>query len=363
MRGRGQLMRGAIAIGTSATRLLCLTLRMPALWRPSADKRHPVLTPADLLIGSCLSNCPLARPQHVGTGERMLLSAVSTPASGRCRCLQARAALAARSFSLQLSASNAHPLLPSLPAPSPPPTGLFLASLAVHLHSQAQRFVPEPLSFATQLLQSVLPEGAAPAPAPSHQRALAPGQPRWLAVSASDEGAADLPATEADIAPLELAQVLGGSGSDAYWASAAFKTSAAAAAVRLVLRQAELLGGNAALPEILAPALEALRAIVAAADGSAQQQQQQDGAQPPARKKQRGKQQKQAAAAAAPAAARAAVVAPGLAALCLRAVEALESAAAAAQGARRPLYNVHLLKVAEKKQVRAGNDVDTLVAL
>ena len=218
----------------------------------------------------------------------------------------------------------------------------------MHLHSQAQRFVPEPLAFATQLLQSVLPEGGTPPPAPSHQRSLAPGQPRWLAVSASDEGAADLPATEEAIAGLPLAQVLSGSGSNAYWGSAAFKTSAAAAAVRLVLRQTELLGGNAALPEILAPALEALRAIVAAVDGSAQQQQQQDGGQPPARKKQRGKQQKQAAVAAGPAV----IVAPGLVALCRSAIEALEGAAAAAQGARRPLYNVHLLKVAEKKQVR-----------
>ncbi|PRW57304.1 Nucleolar 14 [Chlorella sorokiniana] len=266
-----------------------LLLKLFATVFPASDKRHPVLTPAGLLICSCLSNCPLARPQHVGAG-------------------------------------------------------LFLASLAVHLHSQAQRFVPEPLTFATQLLQSVLPEGAAPPPAPSHQRALAPEQPRWLAVSAADEGAANLPASEEDILPLPLAQVLGGSGSDAFWRSAAFKTSAAAAAVRLVLRQAELLGGNAALPEILAPALEALRAIVAAASGSSTPQQ--DGGQPPACKKQRGKQQHQAAAPAAPAA----LVAPGLAALCRRAIETLEASAAAAQGARRPLFNVHLLKVAEKKQ-------------
>lgn len=239
-----------------------------------------------------------------------------------------------------------HSLFGSSPQPpSSPPTGLFLASLAVHLHSQAQRFVPEPLAFATQLLQSVLPEGSTPQPAPSHQRSLAPGQPRWLAVSASDEGAADLPSTEEGIAPLELAQVLGGSAEDAYWRSAAFKTSAAAAAVRLVLRQAELLGGNAALPEILAPALEALRAIVAAAEGSTQQRQQPEGGQC---KKQHGKQQKQAAAAAGPAA----IVAAGLVALCRSAIETLEGAAAAAQGARRPLYNVHLLKVAEKKQVR-----------
>ena len=38
------------------------------LHRLRADKRHPVLTPAGLFICSCLSNCPLARPQHVGTG-------------------------------------------------------------------------------------------------------------------------------------------------------------------------------------------------------------------------------------------------------------------------------------------------------
>ena len=209
--------------------------------------------------------------------------------------------------------------------------------------------MPEPLSFATQLLQSVVPEGAAAPPTPSHQRSLPSEQPRWLAVSASDEGTADLPATEGDVAPLELAQVLGGSGGDAYRSSAAFKTSAAAAAVRLVLRQAQLLGGNSALPEILGPALEALRAIVAAADVSSKQQQQQ---QQPC-KKQRGKQQKQAAAAA-ELAAPAAIVAPGLVALCRSAIDVLEAAAAAVKGARRPLFNVHLLKVAEKKQVRAG---------
>lgn len=250
---------------------------------PPTDKRHPVLTPASLLACSCLSNCPLARPHQAASG-------------------------------------------------------LYLASLALHLHSQAQRYVPEPLAFAVQLLQGAVPEGAGPPPAPSHQRGLEPGQPRWLAVAPGDAGADALPATPEDIQPLDLGRVMaaaadsGAAASDPYWRSAAFKASAAAAAVRLVQRSAELLAGNAALPELLQPALDALRGIVEAAATHPQ---------PAAKKQKRGK----AGAAAAPAA----LVAPGVAALAGAALEALQGAAVAVAASRRPMVNVHLLRVAEKR--------------
>ncbi|KAL4451742.1 hypothetical protein ABPG75_007404 [Micractinium tetrahymenae] len=307
-----------------APRVLLL-LKLLATVFPASDKRHPVLTPAGLLACSCLSNCPVAKPQHTATG-------------------------------------------------------LFLASLALHLHSQARRFVPEPLAFAVQLLQGALPAGCAPAGAAaeaaaasssSHQRQLGADEPRWLAIAATDAGAGSLPAAPEDIPPLELAQVLssggsgsGGTGEEDFWRSAGFKTSAAAAAVRLVGRTAELLAGNAALPEILAPAQAALRAIVAAAEAAMAAQQQQAAAAaaaPPAsiKKKQRKQQQNQpqqqqqqepqgsgVTASAAPAA----ILAPGLVELCRATLAALDAAAASAASSRRPLYNVALLKVAEKRQ-------------
>ena len=254
-----------------------------------------MLTPAGLLACSCLSNCPLARPHQVASG-------------------------------------------------------LYLASLAQHLHSQAQRYAPEPLSFAVLLLQGVVPEGAGAAPPPSHQRCLEPGQPRWLALAPGDAGADALPATPEDIQPLDLGRVMAAAAdgeaaaADPYWRSAAFKASAAAAAVRLVQRSAELLAGNAALPEVLQPALDALRSIVDAAAATGAQ-----AAQPPPTGKKQKQKRGKAAAAAAAAAAPAALVAPGVAALAGAALEALEAAAAAATAARRPMVNVHLLRVGEKR--------------
>ncbi len=58
-----------------------LLLKLWASVFPASDRRHPVLTPAGLLACGCLALCPLARPHQV-------------------------------------------------------PLGLFLASLALHLHSQ-----------------------------------------------------------------------------------------------------------------------------------------------------------------------------------------------------------------------------------
>jgi nucleolar protein 14 len=241
--------------------------------------------------------------------------------------------------------------------------GLYLASLAVHLHSQAKRYVPEPLCFAVLALQGALPAGVyptTPATGSSHQRQLAAEDPRWLAIAATDAGVAYLPATAEGIEALDIVQVLssssgaaGDTASDEYWASAAFKTSAAAAAVRLVGRCTELLAGNVALPEVLAPAQEVLRSIVAAAEaqlaaaaaqpGEAQQQQ----------KKQKNK--KKGAAAAAPQqlprlAEPAATLAPGLVQLSREVLQQIQAAIEAVRSSRRPMYNVQLLKVAEKRQ-------------
>lgn len=249
---------------------------------------------------------------------------------------------------------------------SAPPAGLFLSSLALHLHSQAQRFVPEPLAFAVQMLQGALPAGCAPAAAgssssSSHQRQLDADDPRWLVIHASEAGAGSLPANPEDIPALELARLLSSDesseGGGDYWRSAGFKTSAAAAAVRLVARSAELLAGNAALPAILAPAQAALRAIVQAAEAAAPQQQQRQqaaAAVAPAsskkkQRKQKEREQRGEAAATTPSQPPV-ILAPGLVELCRSTLAALDAAAASAASSRRPLYNMALLKVAEKKQ-------------
>ena len=100
------------------------------------------------------------------------------------------------------------------PPLSATPAGLYLASMAVHMHSAAQRFVPEALSFAVLLLQGVLPAAAGPAAAggvggSSHQRQLTAEEPRWLAITAADAGCGSLPATADEIAPLDLLCALG----------------------------------------------------------------------------------------------------------------------------------------------------------
>lgn len=232
--------------------------------------------------------------------------------------------------------------------------GLYLASLAVHLHSQAKRYVPEPLCFAVLALQGALPAGvypSAPAAGSSHQRQLAAEDPRWLAIAATDAGVAYLPATAEGIEALDIVQVLSCSGaaSDEYWASAAFKTSAAAAAVRLVGRCTEMLAGNVALPEVLAPAQEVLRSIVAATEVQSAAAAAQPGEGQQQQKKQK-KKKKGAAAAAPPPAEPAATLAPGLVQLSREVLQQVEAAIEAVRSSRRPMYNMQLLKVAEKRQ-------------
>jgi nucleolar protein 14 len=258
-----------------------LLLKLLATLFPASDRRHPVLTPASLLACAALAQCPLARPRDVGAG-------------------------------------------------------LYLASLAMHLHSQARRFVSEPLAFAAAALRLALPARPGDAEA----------GPRWLCVAGGGPAEA-LPAAEGDIEPLAVLRVLG-EEDDAYFSSPAFKTAAAAAAARLVRRAAHVYADVDALPEILAPAQEALRAIVAAANGGSSKA-------PKPKAKSRG--------GAAPAGA---LVAPGLASLCGAVLAEADAAVAAAAARRRPLCLPSMVALPESRQFNprfeegyaAGKDYD-----
>lgn len=313
------------------------TLLLLKLWAtvfPTTDKRHPVLTPATLLATGALTLCPLARPFQVALG-------------------------------------------------------LYLSSLAVHMHSQARRYVPEPLNYAVALLDTVLPspDGGAAA-AQRTQRGIEGEDPRWLCIPPGDGGGADmvsLPATAAAIPQLSFQKVLGLASACAsastsataapagpqgqaeppervaeaaaaaegarYFSSPEFKTAAAAAAARLLARYAELFADVAALPEVLAPGQQVLRRILAAGRGtiaSGQEQGSQQG--------QRGEGDGCAGV----------VIAPGLLEVCLGVLEQLDSAADAARSRRRPLTIPALLRQEEAKQFNprfeenyaAGKDYD-----
>lgn len=292
-----------------------LLLKLFATVFPASDKRHPVLTPAALLAASCLANCPVTRPRDVAAG-------------------------------------------------------LYLSSLLLHLHAPAGRFVPEPLNFAVALLRSAAPASAAAAAAGAAGAGAEEGeQPRWLRLDAAAGAGQEMgapPATPADIEPLDLVGTLGAGDDDgdSYWSSPDFKTSAAAAAARLVQRTAASLAGLAALPEVMEPALRALRTLAAAA-GAAHAA--------PLSKKQKKKAAKEGAAAAATGAAAAAAaapaapgVAPGLAALCAEVAAEVEAGVAAVLASRRPLCNTGLLAIPEARQYNpryeeqyaAGKDYD-----
>lgn len=132
-------------------------------------------------------------------------------------------------------------------------TGLFLSSLALHMAAPASRYVPEPLNFAVQLLQSAT---AVSSKAGSEQptAAFSASDPtaKWLALEPSRE------ADAMEIKPLELSAVLTKPADDAYFGSPDFKLSALAAAMGVVRRTAELFAGTSALPEILSHAQRAL---------------------------------------------------------------------------------------------------------
>jgi len=192
-------------------------LKLFATVFPVSDKRHAVFTPASLLVTSALANCPLARGRDVGTG-------------------------------------------------------LYLAGMAVHLHSQAKRYCPEPLVFCTLLLESIVAFGEEEE------------QPCWLAiVTNKDEddknkkkkNSCDDTASPSEVvaAPLSLSDILqrlstSTDEEEASWTSTAFKVSASAAAIKIILRCAELWSDIDAAPEIFSSSVSILKKIASSSPSS-----------------------------------------------------------------------------------------------
>lgn len=159
--------------------------------------------------------------------------------------------------------------------------GLFLASLALHLAAPAKRLVPEAVVFAVRVLRCATPPApggpsdgvrvrvpaaaaaAAAAPdVPAPDLAGMPPAPKWLL---PEGGWACAASGAAGVASLEPARALASGPDDAdYFASDGFRASALAAAMALTRRAADVFAAAAALPELLAPACAALRALGAA---------------------------------------------------------------------------------------------------
>ena len=267
-----------------------LLLKLFTAVYPVSDKRHPVLTPTSLLTCAALELCPLARPRDIATG-------------------------------------------------------LFLAGLAVHLHAPAQRFCPESLNFALKLLRTAISKEIEDL---QDQRsntgtstAFADEGPRWLALSPNE--ACHGPLTPENIKELSLTKVFGSEEDlnvKEYLSSAEFKTSAAAAAVRLIGRICSSLTGLDALPEIMAPAIKVLKHVVAAGAGPGAA----NGITASAKKKSKGAKERGSKIATAGS------ICPGVAILAGKTLTEIEGAVAHAQSSRKPLRNASLAAVPEKKQ-------------
>ena len=196
-------------------KLLCMAF-------PVSDARHPVVTPAALLLGHALCLCPLRRAQHA-----------------------------------------AHALLS--------------CQLAAHMTAPAGRFFPEAIVTLTQLLAGAAPEGALPpeSAADAPARAAEP----LLRVAEGDEGLAELVAADAGPADLALdfAEVLdaaeeaerGGAGPEGevagLLAGARYRLGVAAAATSCAARLAESLRELPSAAEALAPLAAALAACAESA--------------------------------------------------------------------------------------------------
>lgn len=158
---------------------------------PVSDKRHTVLTPASLFVTSALANCPLAHPRDLAIG-------------------------------------------------------LFCSSLALNMHSAAQRYCPEPLNFAATVLRM----------AANDEGTFGEGHHKeWLDISGGEENGLPHHAHSQvmDISTLALGM------DDAHWSSPSFKISARVVAVNIIVRCAEIWCNIDALPEILQPAVDILR--------------------------------------------------------------------------------------------------------
>lgn len=154
-----------------------------------------------------------------------------------------------------------------------------MASLALHLAAPAKRLVPEALVFAVRVLRCATPDApggpsdgvrvrvpaaaaAAGPDGPAPDMAGMPPAPKWLL---PEGGWACAASGAAGVAPLEPARALASGPDDAeYFASHGFRASALAAAMALTRRAADVFAAAAALPELLAPACAALRALGAA---------------------------------------------------------------------------------------------------
>lgn len=132
-----------------------------------------------------------------------------------------------------------------------PPAGMFLASLALHMASTAERLMPEPLLFAASLLRTF-----------RHQRSPAEslGPRGWSLPLAPPSGDTPLPAAQ----PLYFAlagnpAVAGGeSGGPSL---EAFSASCVSAAVGLIGRAADVYAGVPSFPELFEGPLAELREL------------------------------------------------------------------------------------------------------
>ena len=127
--------------------------------------------------------------------------------------------------------------------------GIFLSALGLHMAATTQRVMPEPLTFATQLLYSALdrPQGPAPPRTTEFSLKLVP-QGGWHRAT----GAVELLKLGSKSAP----------GTD----DTAVKASCLKAAIGLIRRAAELSKEAESLPELLTPALLLLQELGSAHD-------------------------------------------------------------------------------------------------
>ncbi len=113
-----------------------------------------------------------------------------------------------------------------------------------------QRLVPEPLTFASALLSTAVPQ---PATAVAHTQ-------QWLLPS---EGWASLSGATP---PLNLAEVLQSSSDDARFQLDSFRGSLLQAALGVVSRASEVFAKLLSFPELFAPAVQALDGLGTAKD-------------------------------------------------------------------------------------------------
>lgn len=128
--------------------------------------------------------------------------------------------------------------------------GLLLSSLALHMAAPGGRLVPEPLTFASALLSTAMPQ---PATAVAHTQ-------QWLLPS---EGWASLSGAAP---PLNLAEVLQSSSDDVRFQPDSFRGSLLQAALGVVSRASEVFAKLLSFPELFAPAAQALNGLGTAED-------------------------------------------------------------------------------------------------